>query len=237
MHHSSSVRNLEPTVTFPTGSRQPSPSPLTSSGHKIIRPPSNIFDTHQTIKIITNEDNKANNTFGQGNGNVSGGSTGFKSFGPSVKYEDAINDPAKLIIENSELRARVQLLERENRDYKVEIENLSKKIANLNQELSRQRSRTPERSRFDVYSNERVLDFQSTLNTMINKKEYEVQTVKGNSNYLITEIQNLQKENEQLRGRIKQITEYNHSNVEEIKRLTNEINSLHSQIFALKTSH
>lgn len=237
LHQSSSMRNLEPATTLPASNlRQPSPSPITSSGQKIIRPSSNVFDTHQTIKII-NEEYKSPSTIGSGNGNVFGTTTGFKSFGPSVKYEDAISDPARIVIENSELRARVQLLERENSEYKNEIENLNKKITNLNQELNRQRSRTPERNRFDVYSSDRVLDFQSTLNTMINKKEYEVQTVKGNANYLIAEIQSLQKENQQLRSRIREITEFNHSNVEEIKRLTNEINTLHSQIFALKTSH
>jgi chromosome segregation ATPase len=229
IHNSSSARNLQPSLIIqPTGSRQPSPSPIISNGQNINRSQQNIFENNSfsISKTITEAEKNSHTTQPQ--------IGSFRNYRHEASPQIDLN---AILNENNSLRIRIKSLEQQVEEHIAEIERLNKKILAHSQESARNRSRTPENRNFDIHSNDKVVDFQSTLNTVISKKEYEVHTVKGNSNYLIAEIETLQRENKRLRNQIKDITEHNHNNVEEIKRLTNEMNKLHNQIFSLQTSH
>ena len=137
----------------------------------------------------------------------------------------------QLASENSKLMTKVEYLQRSNQQYQTDIDQLKKEFQRRKEE-----GRSPSRSKVtDVFANEQIIEFNQTLNRMIYKHaEHSVQPLSQNYEYLIHELELAKTENERLKNQIQDMMQINSKNVEEIKRLTVQINELHTQMFQLR---
>ena len=144
---------------------------------------------------------------------------------------DSQRNNMQLASENSKLMTKVEYLQRSNQQYQTDIDQLKKEFQRRKEE-----GRSPSRSKVtDVFANEQIIEFNQTLNRMIYKHaEHSVQPLSQNYEYLIHELELAKTENERLKNQIQDMMQINSKNVEEIKRLTVQINELHTQMFQLR---
>lgn len=144
---------------------------------------------------------------------------------------DSERNNMQLASENSKLMTKVEYLQRSNQQYQTDIDQLKKEFQRRKEE-----GRSQSRSKVtDVFANEQVIEFNQTLNRMIYKHaEHSVQPLSQNYEYLIHELELAKTENERLKNQIQDMMQINNKNVEEIKRLTVQINELHTQMFQLR---
>lgn len=148
----------------------------------------------------------------------------------SPVFIPATDNDLNLASENSKLLTKIQFLQNSNQQYMNEIDNLKKEM----QRKIEDQDRSSKFRNVDVYSNEKVIEFNNTLTKMINQQENSVSPINNSMDYLNKELENARLENQRLRHQIQEIMGINQNNVTEIRRLTNQINELHEQMFQIK---